>query len=185
MPYPLSVTSGPEYVTAITSEMNPSTLVGIRWNESNALRKPFFKLAPSDARNVFDISTERTGNTLWILVATAQHPGTFLFRWDDDSDIPELTNPQPTPIPGTPRLIPRTLFPYDVTMGSKRWLIRADPSNDLWLLSIDTLGNASWAQAIDQPVAGFSIRPNGEVYAWVLRNGVPRMERWLVSGEKL
>ena len=185
MPYPLSVTSGPEYLTAITSEMNPSTLVGIRWNESNALRKPFFKLSPSGARNVFDISTERTGNTLWILVATAQHPGTFLFRWDDDSDIPELTNPQPSPMPGNPRLIPKTLSPYDVTLGSKRWLVRADPSNDLWLLSVDTLGNASWTQTIDQPVAGFSIRPNGEIFAWVLRNGVPRMERWLVSGEKL
>ena len=185
VPYPLSISSGPEFVTAVTSEMNPSTLVGFRWNENNAFRRPFFQLLPSGARDVLDISTHRTEDTVWIVVATAQHPGILLFQWEDGLDFPEPTAVQPAPIPGSPRSVPRTILPYDITQGSKRWLIRADPSNDVWLLSLDTLGNASWTRTLDMPVAGLSISAKGEIFAWVIRDGKTQMERWLLSGTQL
>jgi len=65
-------------------------------------------------------------------------------------------------------------------------LVRAEPEDDLWLLSIDALGSTAWSQIINVPIAGFSLDDRGEIFAWFLDADTAKTKLgvWMLSGRQ-
>tara|TARA_B100001123_G_scaffold276533_1_gene307608 strand:- start:30 stop:533 length:504 start_codon:yes stop_codon:yes gene_type:complete len=167
--------------------MAPSEVVAIRWNDESTYEiVPIRPLSASSGRGLLSVSSHRAGQSALIILALDQTPNLEIYQWEDERNAPTLMhNTSVAPLPGSPRSIIRAVHPFQVSAGFQSWLARSEPEDQLWLLSVDTLGNSTWSQITEYPTLGMGVSEDGSIYSWYLQENTPgaQLGVWKLSQE--